>query len=904
MRALARLAWGVAGLACLLGASAVPQDKARKPEPWLRFSLAPSLESRVELTAIHSGATGRGLEFELSRSGSKPTRTKASATVPDGDLRVALDVPRGEGPLRLVVRDKRGSRELLDAELEPTRVDWVACGPFPVQGNGLDKELVPHGTKLDFGASYDTQRGTVRWRPFDARLFADDKLADLDALFGPIDHAAVYLATVWNFEKPTKALLELGSDDYLQVVLNGREIHRSKAPRGALPGQDKVAASFKKGDNVLLFKVVDEGGAFTFCFRAKGEDGAPLVGFTPRGVTGYRWKTAAPPRVTSVEAGRAVLEFDSDAPELARAVVRRAASTPPDPREWLTRGLAFVLPLDVRERIVPGDDVARTHHRIVIDGLAPGERVGVAGLLRPPGVPPDTSPARIDRTTAWRVLCPPAASGKVLVSHLRLAAVFFADVVERGRGEALEAPKEELERRIAEAREQFDETRRFYFVHSGGRLSLDVTSFVDWEKHVVAPDTDYGFAYSGDEWKAVERVLGEAKRSPRDFDGYLLVSCDRAHDGSAWRFPGSGGGTYGPLEPFGATKSGWKLGSEDSDWLFCHEFGHGLDAMFAESGYPEFSFNHFYAFDDTAHVHGEHWDGNGWLLREWGGHARRDAQAKWQPGELGWRWFTNAWGTVKEYADADGDGLADASDALPLDEARFGSSPASADGDGDGLGDLAELMQSAWLVHGLHEFQAGDTARTLDPTRADTDGDGKPDGTDPAPLWPVGDDLGAPLAFHTEDPAFGAIELEVAWRDGALRFDVRTAEPFERVRVMLDAKNDGWYVGGDNLVVECTPTEIAHRDLNQCSVADTWGFSQPENAPAEMFELVPHDERSLSLAIRPRAASGFDATPGRELGFLVALLPPGGEVLRAGHHGWITVFEPHTFFRTRLPAKR
>ena len=66
---------------------------------------------------------------------------------------------------------------------------------------------------------------------------------------------------------------DFGSDDYLQVVLNGREIHRSKAPRGALPGQDKVAASFKKGDNVLLFKVVDEGGAFTFCFRAKGAHG-------------------------------------------------------------------------------------------------------------------------------------------------------------------------------------------------------------------------------------------------------------------------------------------------------------------------------------------------------------------------------------------------------------------------------------------------------------------------------------------------------------------------------------------------------------------------------------------------------------------------------------------------------
>ena len=40
-----------------------------------------------------------------------------------------------------------------------------------------------------------------------AQLYGD-KLADLDALFGPIDHAAVYLATVWNFEKPTKALLE------------------------------------------------------------------------------------------------------------------------------------------------------------------------------------------------------------------------------------------------------------------------------------------------------------------------------------------------------------------------------------------------------------------------------------------------------------------------------------------------------------------------------------------------------------------------------------------------------------------------------------------------------------------------------------------------------------------------
>ncbi|TAH37018.1 MAG: hypothetical protein EYC70_08530 [Planctomycetota bacterium] len=858
--------------------------------PWLRADVRLDAPGKLWLEIRHQGWTGRTLEVSLQRGEIPPTRTERRLLTPSGDGgdKVRLDIPPGEDELWVTLRERAGGKLVLEAPVALYPHGWFVCGPFPVPGTGFGKKLAPENGPLAFSESFETADGVRSWRPFDAADLLRGERLDFPALLGGRDHAVAYVGTQWRFEKRTKAVLKLGSDDILEVFLNGRRVHANPALRGAAAGQDSVDVTFQAGSNDLLIKVGNEGGAWGLYFQALAPEGGPLQGFEQLTQSSAGWKPGGPPRIVDVGADRAVLEVGSAAPAPAHVLLRRARTDAPDPRDWMTRGAAMALPYEVEETAIPGDGVLRSLHRFELAGLDAGTRYGALGIVEPadPSAPAPPQP----RTSPWRLFRTSPKPGRTAVLHLRVAAVFFADVVERGPGEQREMPKAEIQERIDAALRDFEETRRFYFVHSGCRVSLDLESFVDWERHVVNPDTDYGFSYSGGEWAATERTLGEAGRAPTDFDCYLLVSCDRTWDGGRWVFPDSGGGTLGPLPPFGAGKSGWKIGC-DNAWLYCHEFGHAFDATWAESGYPEFLFNHFYQWDGSAHAHGEHWDGNGWLLREWAGHARRDQPTRWFPADRAWRYCLNAWGSIRDYDDADGDGVPDAAEALPLDEARFLSLPSAADTDADGMGDLEELMRSAWLVNGLDETQCGGAPRLLSPVNSDTDGDGRADGADPQPHWAVPDDLRTPNEFVVSDAATGVLRVRLAWHDGALRVTLHAEKDMVRARVMLDADNDGWYVGSDNIRVEFDQDRVLSRDFLQCAVPDKEAFSQPENAPADMFTLESSPTEGTTLAIRPRAASGFAGEPGEPIGIHIAIDAGGG---------WLTLFEPHAFLRTRL----
>jgi hypothetical protein len=59
----------------------------------------------------------------------------------------------------------------------------------------------------------------------------------------------------------------LGSDDGLRVFLNGQEVHRNPARRGAALGQDRVDLHLRAGENVLVLKVVNEVNSWQACAR-------------------------------------------------------------------------------------------------------------------------------------------------------------------------------------------------------------------------------------------------------------------------------------------------------------------------------------------------------------------------------------------------------------------------------------------------------------------------------------------------------------------------------------------------------------------------------------------------------------------------------------------------------------
>jgi hypothetical protein len=71
----------------------------------------------------------------------------------------------------------------------------------------------------------------------------------------------------------------------------------------------------------------------------------------------------------------------------------------------------------------------------------------------------------------------------------------------------------------------------------------------------------------------------------------------------------------------------------------------------------------------------------------------------------------------------DSDTIPDLEPNVPLDEARFGSSPTTIDTDSDGLTDLQEAMAGIFL--------------TSDPLSADSDNDGIDDSLDSEPIYPI-----------------------------------------------------------------------------------------------------------------------------------------------------------------------
>ncbi|MCH2365612.1 MAG: hypothetical protein MK554_00115 [Planctomycetes bacterium] len=97
----------------------------------------------------------------------------------------------------------------------------------------------------------------------------------------PVDDYVVYSLTY--LENTTgdclDAILEVGSDDAVKVILNGSMIHLNSVCRGmpAYGGGDMVPATLQSGGNVLLIAVVERGGGAGVRLAVRDTAGQPLV---------------------------------------------------------------------------------------------------------------------------------------------------------------------------------------------------------------------------------------------------------------------------------------------------------------------------------------------------------------------------------------------------------------------------------------------------------------------------------------------------------------------------------------------------------------------------------------------------------------------------------------------------
>lgn len=164
---------------------------------------------------------------------------------------------------------------------------WLILGPFTFGENDFgggdqqqaaaDKEFVANEAALD---GTQPAPDKTKWQEVQFKEGTQAGQADLDKLFNGIDHAAAYaVAFIDSPSDITDAKLMLGSDDYIKVWVNGKQVFEYKtARRGSDWDQDTVSGiSLKKGMNRIVVKCVDIVSGWDFYFRIADKDGQAMV---------------------------------------------------------------------------------------------------------------------------------------------------------------------------------------------------------------------------------------------------------------------------------------------------------------------------------------------------------------------------------------------------------------------------------------------------------------------------------------------------------------------------------------------------------------------------------------------------------------------------------------------------
>jgi hypothetical protein len=139
---------------------------------------------------------------------------------------------------------------------------WYLAGPFrgeslrPANGelnlSGQTNNLFNQafGPENEFGLDNTYENGTIQWQK--KADLEDGIIHYFETMGGPIVH---YLQRTIEANDQIKLSLFLGSDEGIQVWLNGQKVHGNDVYRRCGKDQDIVDLKFEKGKNLLLVKI-------------------------------------------------------------------------------------------------------------------------------------------------------------------------------------------------------------------------------------------------------------------------------------------------------------------------------------------------------------------------------------------------------------------------------------------------------------------------------------------------------------------------------------------------------------------------------------------------------------------------------------------------------------------------
>ncbi|MDF1660945.1 MAG: DUF3857 domain-containing protein [Planctomycetota bacterium] len=152
---------------------------------------------------------------------------------------------------------------------------WQLIGPFANErGTGFSRRY-PIEKELIFNKSYKGKASMIRWRPLPTKN-PPSGLVSLDTLYNPNTQCLAYGLTYLHCKSPQSVALRFASDEAIKVWVNGGKVLAHDRRRPINFDQSSVGVKLRKGWNVILVKVCNQTGSWSFRGRITTPSGAPL----------------------------------------------------------------------------------------------------------------------------------------------------------------------------------------------------------------------------------------------------------------------------------------------------------------------------------------------------------------------------------------------------------------------------------------------------------------------------------------------------------------------------------------------------------------------------------------------------------------------------------------------------
>lgn len=149
-------------------------------------------------------------------------------------------------------------------------------GPFPnnkPEHRGTDYGPEKAASISDLKDKYELPNGQrdVAWRTVSTKI-GSSGVPEIDLAQMPLarkDNLICYFACTVDSMMDQPGMLYVGSDDGVQIWLNGVKVHDHKTTRTLAPASDKVPVTLKSGKNLLLLKLDQGNGSGGLCLSAE-----------------------------------------------------------------------------------------------------------------------------------------------------------------------------------------------------------------------------------------------------------------------------------------------------------------------------------------------------------------------------------------------------------------------------------------------------------------------------------------------------------------------------------------------------------------------------------------------------------------------------------------------------------